>query len=213
MGRPQGRTNADFDDKRDALARKLLRALTEASAATSMRELASACEVTPPTLRHYFGGREGAIRAALAMAHSLGAEHLLRTASADLGDAATALRTALADLKRGWLDHGLGRINELGLQVGLGHPSLGPAYVDEILEPTLQAFEARISLHVARGELHVDDARLAALALVGPVVLALLHQSELGGRRCRPLDLDLVIAAQLAAFLRLHALPPARPAR
>jgi AcrR family transcriptional regulator len=205
MGRPEGRTNADFDEKRDALARKLLRALTGGVAATSLRELASACEVTPPTLRHYFGGREGAIHAALAMARRLGAEHLLRTASADLGDAPTALRAVLAELQRGWLDHGVGRINELGLQVGLGHAELGPAYIDEILEPTLQAFEARISLHVARGELHVADLRLAALALVGPIVLALLHQSELGGRRCRPLDLERLIAAQLDAFLRLHA--------
>lgn len=209
MGRPEGRTNADFDAKRDALAMRLLGALTEGGAGASLRELAAACEVTPPTLRHYFVDRDGCVRAALAMARRLGAEHLLRTASADLGDAATALRTVLDELRRGWLDHGVGRINELGLQAGLGDAALGPAYVEEILEPLLQAFEARISLHVARGELRVGDVRHAALALVGPVVLGMLHQQQLGGRGCRPLDLERTVAAQLADFLRLHAAPRA----
>ena len=205
MGRPEGRTNADFDAKRDALAMRLLGALTDGGAGASLRELAGACEVTPPTLRHYFGDRVGCVRAALAMARRLGSEHLLRTASADLGDAATALRRALDDLRRGWIEHGVGRINEFGLQAGLGDAALGPVYVDEILEPTLQAFEARISLHVARGELRVGDLRLAALALVGPILLALLHQQQLGGRGCRPLDLERAISTQLADFLELHA--------
>lgn len=210
MGRPEGRTNADFEAKREALALGLLGALTRDGAGASLRELAAACGVTPPTLRHYFGDRVGCVRAALATARRLGAEHLLRTACADLGDAPTALRSALEELHRGWVDHGVGRINELGLQSGLGDAALGPVYLDEVLEPTLQAFEARIAIHVARGELQVADPRQAALALVGPIVLALLHQHELGGRRCRPLDLERTIDAQLDDFLRLHAL--ARPA-
>ena len=206
MGRPEGRANADFDAKRDALALRLLGALREGEAGASMRELAAACEVTPPTLRHYFGDRDGALRAALAIARRLGSEHLLRIASADLGAARPALTTALGDLLSGWLDHGVGRLHEIGLQVGLGHETLGPVYLSEILEPTLQAFEARLALHVARGELHVADLRQATLALLGPIVLALLHQRELGGQRCRPLDLHRLAAAQLADFLQLHAL-------
>jgi AcrR family transcriptional regulator len=205
MGRPEGRTNADFDAKRDALALRVLGALSEGEAGASMRELAAACEVTPPTLRHYFGDRDGAVRAALAMARRLGSEHLLRIATADLGPARPALAAALDDLLRGWIDHGVGRLHELGLQVGLGHASLGPAYLEEILEPTLQAFEARVALHVARGELAVADIRHATLALIGPLVLALLHQRELGGQRCRALDLRKLAAAQLADFLQLHA--------
>ena len=211
MGRPEGRTNADFDAKRDALALRVLGALSEGEAGASMRELAAACEVTPPTLRHYFGDRDGAVRAALAMARRLGSEHLLRIATADLGPARPALAAALDDLLRGWIDHGVGRLHELGLQVGLGHASLGPAYLEEILEPTLQAFEARVALHVARGELAVADIRHATLALIGPLVLALLHQRELGGQRCRALDLRKLAAAQLADFLQLHA--PAAPTR
>lgn len=212
MGRPEGRTNADFDAKRDALALRVLGALSEGEAGASMRELAAACEVTPPTLRHYFGDRDGAVRAALAMARRLGSEHLLRIATADLGPARPALAAALDDLLRGWIDHGVGRLHELGLQVGLGHASLGPAYLEEILEPTLQAFEARVALHVARGELAVADIRHATLALIGPLVLALLHQRELGGQRCRALDLRKLAAAQLADFLQLHAAaaPPRR---
>ena len=205
MGRPEGRTNADFDAKRDALALRVLGALSEGEAGASMRELAAACEVTPPTLRHYFGDRDGAVRAALAMARRLGSEHLLRIATADLGPARPALAAALDDLLRGWIDHGVGRLHELGLQVGLGHASLGPAYLEEILEPTLQAFEARVALHVARGELAVADIRHATLALIGPLVLSLLHQRDLGGQRCRALDLRKLAAAQLADFLQLHA--------
>ena len=205
MGRPEGRTNADFEAKRGALAMRVLGALRDGGAGPSMRELAAACEVTPPTLRHYFGDRDGAVRAALAIAHRLGAEHLLRVATADLGPAPAALAAGLDELLAGWMEFGVGRLHEIGLQLGLGHPTLGPAYLNEVLEPTLQAFEARLALHVARGELEVTDLRQATLALLAPLVLGLLHQRELGGQRCRPLDLRGLAAAQLADFLRLHA--------
>ncbi|WP_437929371.1 hypothetical protein WMF37_08890 [Sorangium sp. So ce291] len=48
----------------------------------------------------------------------------------------------------------------------------------------------RLARHVAAGELAPCDLRHAALALLGPLLLALLHQGPLGGRVCGPLDLD-----------------------
>jgi AcrR family transcriptional regulator len=213
MGRPEGRTNADFDAKRDALALRVLGALSEGEAGASMRELAAACEVTPPTLRHYFGDRDGAVRAALAMARRLGSEHLLRIATADLGARPPCPRRWPSTTScAGGSTTGSDACTSSGCRSDSATPASAPPTSSEILEPTLQAFEARVALHVARGELEVADIRHATLALIGPLVLALLHQRELGGQRCRALDLRKLAAAQLADFLQLHAAaaPPRR---
>ena len=44
----------------------------------------------------------------------------------------------------------------------------------------------------------------AALALVGPVVLALLHQVDLLGSACRPLDIDAFIEVHIQGWLEGH---------
>ncbi|MEX1365816.1 MAG: TetR/AcrR family transcriptional regulator C-terminal domain-containing protein [Nannocystaceae bacterium] len=180
------------------------------NAEASLRELATACEVTPPTLRHYLGVRAGASEAALQAAHRGGESHIAFTVGAELGDVDTALRRVLRYMVEGWVRYGVGRLNTVGIAAGLAHRRLGPAYIDEILEPMLHSFEARLARHVATGELVVPDLRVAALQLVSPVVLGLLHQNELGGRQCRPLDVDALVDAQVDAFLRVYA-PPAGP--
>ena len=81
---------------------------------------------------------------------------------------------------------------------------IGPSYVDHLLEPLLQAVEARLEQHQQWGELGDHDLRFAALSLVSPVVLALLHQDGLGGQGCRPLDVEAFVVAQVNGFVRAY---------
>jgi hypothetical protein len=46
------------------------------------------------------------------------------------------------------------------------------------------------------------DMRVAALALVAPIVLGALHQSKLGGSETRPLDIDAFANQHADAFIR-----------
>lgn len=205
MGRPVGSRSPEFAAKREALARRVLdHLIATGDPDISARSLAAACGVTPPTLVHYFGGRVGALKAAFEAAGRAGKEHLAFTIGADLGDVRTSLLTVLRYLVDGWEQYGVGTLNAVGLGAGLGEASLGPVYIEQMLEPTLQGFEARLARHVATGELVAADLRLAALQLVGPLILALLHQHQLGGRACRPLDVPTLIEAQVDAFLRLY---------
>ncbi|MEM9455316.1 MAG: TetR/AcrR family transcriptional regulator C-terminal ligand-binding domain-containing protein [Myxococcota bacterium] len=206
MGRPTGSRNPGFEQKRAQLAEAILEHLLRTGISpVSLRELAAACEVTPPTLRHYFGDRDGALEAALRAAHRAGEEHMAYTIGADLGDVRTALVATLRYLVDGWVNYGVGRLNALGIGAGLDHERLGPAYVAELLEPLLQSFEARLARHVASGELAVPSLRVAALQLVSPLVMALLHQHQLGGHACRPLDVDALVEPHVDAFLRIYA--------
>jgi len=185
--------------------------LEDGAAGASIRELASACGVTPPTLRHYFGTHDGAVIAAFEVARRAGAEHIAFTATAEFDDVRAALLGVLRYMVSGWIDFGVGRLNALGLAAGLASADVGPAYLDKILEPLLHGFEARIARHVALGELEVPDLRIAALQLVGPVVLALLHQRQLGGAACRPLALDRLIELQVDGFLAAYGVTELRP--
>jgi hypothetical protein len=93
----------------------------------------------------------------------------------------------------------------LGLGEGFTDARLGMAYVNELLEPTVQTAERLLADLDDHGLLHVPDARAAALGLVGPVVIALLHQDSLHGARCRPLDVEAFLDRHVEAFLNGHA--------
>lgn len=204
MTRPTGARNAGFIQKREALAGALIPAIV-AGSMPSFRELAEATGVSVPTLRHYFGDRDGALAAALAAMHALGAPHIARSATAEMGPLGASLRWFLMQFRAAWERFGVGRMIAAGLAEGLRSPAVGPAFVNELLEPTLQAAEQRLGCHVERGELPPCDLRHAALELVSPVLLALLHQGALGGARCRPLDVDAFLDDHIARFLKAFA--------
>ncbi|MDQ3031267.1 MAG: TetR/AcrR family transcriptional regulator [Myxococcota bacterium] len=206
MGRVPGARNADYDATRDAMLRRMrARLLAPDGARASFRELAEAAGVGPATLRHYFGTREGAVRAALAQMHEDGMPYLLRVTAPPSAPLRESLGELLAMVMLG-LRSGVGAIHALGLSAGLRDEALGPAYLEHVLEPTQQAFEARLAHHAARGELREGaDLRLAALQLIAPVLLASLHQRELGGAECRPLDVDAALTPHLEAWIRAWA--------
>jgi len=202
VGRTTGSRNADFEATRVSLLERVGgRLLARDGAAVSLRELASAAGVSTATLRHYFDDRESLITAYLEHCHRQGTGYLLLVTSHPLQeDAATSLRWAL-DLIRVGLEHGpLSRMHVLGLQAGMGSPALGPAYLNNLLEPTLRCVEVRIERHQGRGELVGREARVIALQLVAPLLLAVLHQGPLCGDRVRPLDTGALVSALVAGL-------------
>ena len=190
MPRPPGAKNADHDATRAQLARAAAAALLdEAGQPRSLNALAAAVGASVPTLKHYFGDHDGVIAAALAQSQADAEVHLAAQRDPGPLPLGPSVEACLAAVVAGW-SVGVGALFSAGLSLGLGHAARGPLAVDHLLEPTLQAVEARLAVHAARGELRPGaDLRTAALALLSPLLLALLHQEALGGARCRPLDL------------------------
>ncbi len=204
MARVRGSRNADYEQARGRLVEAVLRKVLEPGGPqASFRELAEAAGVSVATLRHYFGTREALLAQVMEAMRQKGLPYLLAAATELHGPVRESLQWFLGMLTQGWR-MGVGTMHAFGLGVGMGHEALGPAYVQELLEPTLQAAEARLARHVADGELRRCDVRIAALELVSPVVLGLLHQVQLSGSRCRPLDVQHFLAEHLETFLRAY---------
>lgn len=213
MPRKTGDRNRDFEKKReqilDALQARLLR---EDAARITLNEMAVVASVSLSSLRHHFGSRSGLYAALLFRLGTFGKPYLSWiTAPPEQPVAeslAALLRLLLAGLRRGVLD-----IHAVGLSVGLRDALVGPAYLREILEPTLAAVEVRLAFHIERGELIPCIPRVAALSLIAPLLLGALHQNGLCGDSVRPLSLDDLSAELLHSFLRAYAtrspIPPA----
>jgi hypothetical protein len=99
---------------------------------------------------------------------------------------------------------GLGEIHTLGLTEGLRHERMGPAFVELVLEPSINAVEQRLNGHVIKGEMRNVSTRHASLALLSPIILAFLHQAELCGSKSHPIDLDRMGADHAEAFVRAY---------
>ncbi len=214
MGRAKGSRNKDFESSRREIAASVVRhALDAPGEIPSFRELARIADVTPNALRHYFPSRDAVLVAALAESRREGEVHLERAAGAG------AATPPLARSLREYLEHfvmgftfGVGHLIAFGLGAGLSNVAVGPAFVDSILEPTLAALESRLALHAARGELKPCDLRLAALSLLSPVLMGLIHQQPLGGSTCRPLDITKVAEEQVRVFVMAYGEVPSRDA-
>lgn len=204
MGRPPGRRNEGFEEKRAALARSVMFALLEDGRPSPLSTLARVAGVSVPTLKHYFGDRDQLVQAAMTEASKLGAPHLERARRPAGADVRESLLRFCVDLLEGWR-LGVGALHQSGLVLGLGDVGLGPAYLREILEPTILALEQRLGRHVERGDLDDEHPRVMALALLSPVVLALLHQDQLGGTETRPLDVEAFLEAHVDRFLGGYA--------
>ena len=202
MGRPAGSRNPDFEVQKKRLLRAALTRLGEPDGVrVSFRELAAAAGVSVATLRHYFESREQLIEEALSLWHDDGNRYLLEVATGPLPPVRASLGGLLAYLAIGFRS-GVDRVHAIGLAAGMQDARIGPAYLREVFDPTLESVEARLARHVARGELCPGDVRHMALTLVGPPLLVLLHQGVLGGLHTRPLSYEAFCADHLAGFLR-----------
>ena len=207
MARTVGARNADFDQRRKVLIDKArLRLSSQDGSSPSFRELALAAGVSVPTLRHYFGNREALIKAVFANALEGASVHLERARSAEhLGEALEpALVAFLQRVVKGWTSGQVGSLHRIGLAEGLRNPGTGLDYLVDVLEPTLQALETRLRSYVGQGVIVDCDTRHAGLMLLAPILLALLHQHDLGGTRCRPLDIHALIDEHVRVFARAY---------
>jgi AcrR family transcriptional regulator len=172
-------------------------------AGASLRELAAAAGVSQATIRHYVGDRPGAIRAVLEHHHQLGEEFLRLVAAEPLGDLRSSVARYLQLLLEG-VRAGVGALLQVGIGNGRADPQVARACLSEVLEPTLQSLEVRLQRHIAAGQMRETEVRFAALQLVAPLVLALVHQDDLDGATYRPLDVAAFIAHQTDAFVRAY---------
>jgi AcrR family transcriptional regulator len=170
----------------------------------SYRELVAAAGVSISTLQHYFGRREDIVAAVLQQAQQSAATHFDQV-SKSKGTFRESILDFLAYFRLGFECFGVGDVHALGLVEGLRSSALGPKVVEAVLEPSINALTARLSEHQRRGEMRADsDPRHAAIMLLAPGVLLMLHQRELGGAASHPADLDRFFAEHAEAFLRAH---------
>ncbi len=202
--RTKGSPNADFAEKRRGLVARLRAALLGPDPPSSLRGLADAAGVTVPTLRHYFGTREGVFAAVFADCRA-GGQRELDTSAAPSGPFARSVADLLDHVVGGFRHGGLVELHAVGLREGFADRRVAGAYLADVLEPTLAAAAARLDAHIARGDMRPTDARHAALGLVGPVLLLFLHQHALGGSASHPADADRFIADHVRAFVAAHA--------
>ena len=175
----------------------------------SSRELAVAAGVAPTTLRHYFGDRREIVSAVFDAYHQNGAGRL-----AAIGMPAEPLARSISDYARMLIQRmtapaevRLGDVIAVSLGEGLLDPSLASASLCSIVDPSIDALRRRLDQHVARGEMIATDTRAAALILFSPILVAVLHQDQMGGRADNPIDLDVLADAVCAAFLKAYAAP------
>ncbi|MFO1427045.1 MAG: TetR/AcrR family transcriptional regulator [Steroidobacteraceae bacterium] len=212
MARTAGARNADFEARRSALIAKARERLSlQAGEPPSFRELALAAGVRVATLRHYFGSREQLIKAVFTHYLQAGERHLERTrasAAAGSDDLEASLKQFLTRVVQGWNNGFVGSLHRIGLSEGLRNPRTALDYLVDVLEPTLQALEVRLRKDVEAGVIVECDTRHAALMLLSPLLLALLHQNDLGGTRCRPLSLPALIDEHVRVFARAYRVSP-----
>ena len=197
-------------DRKNQLAERILDyLLDEPNPDPSFRALAAAAGVTRPTLVHHFGDHLGTLQAAIMFAGTR-ARFFHEVATRIDGTAPTVLRTLMGWLVVGWRDR-LGRLHHIGLLNGLAQPDLGHAYIDAVLEPTLELFAAVLDRLQNEGELAVKDRRTASLQLLSPLLVALLHQDQLHGQERWPLDVPQFLEHHVETFVRAYAPTPSPP--
>ena len=215
MVRTRGARNEDHDERRAALLASARARLRAPGPAPSLRELAREAGVTVPTLRHYFGDRDGVVRAVMAaeLAEARTPGGPLEVAATPSGPFARSVRDLLGHADAGFVRAGLTDAHAAGLAEGLASSATGASYLALALDPTVEAFAERLRAHQERGEMRADvDPRAAALQLLAPLVVARLHQDRLGGADANPLDVGAMLDQQAEAFVRGYA-APVRPSR
>jgi len=213
--RPKGTRDADYDIRRTELLRGMSHhMMRRESPRPSLRELASAAGVSVPTLRHYFGARPQVVDAIFEECLKLGRAGLDAQRRSEkpfeesIHDYARALIRALATEH----DVRLGDVFAVSLGEGLLDIGISQSSLRHILDPTIDALEARLTEHIRRGEMIDTDPRAAALMLVSPLLLASLHQNQLHGAASRPMCLEATDETVSAAFVRAFQAPPMSPA-
>lgn len=214
MPRAKGVKNADYEAKRrELLARMLPRFARLDLERPSLRQLAAAADVTAPTLQHYFRDRTGVVAALLEEYRRWGEGRLGLVSRAD-GPFAESVRAFAHGFVFGLQAQAsvrLGDILAASLCEGLADPSVSPLALAHIIDPAVDALHARLAAHAENGEMVAADLRAAALMLISPLLIGVLHQDQMGGRNSRRIELGALADQVSAAFVRAFAAAPAAP--
>jgi AcrR family transcriptional regulator len=210
LARPKGARDTDYEEKRQELLRRItLCVMRREALRPSFRQLAQAAAVSVPTLRYYFGDRPGVISAVLEnflLGDLEGLERVARP-SGDFSKSIHDFGLSLVRAARAQKMVKLGDVFAIAIAEGLLDPSIGPAALQFIVDPTVDTLAKRLWVHVERGEMIQADLRAAALVLVSPLLLTILHQDHMGGATCNPADLNGLVAEVCDAFIRAYAAP------
>lgn len=203
MPRPSGARDAAYDSRRAALIERIRdRLIAQDEPRPSFRAMAEAAGVSTATLRHYFGSREGAIKAVFAAIGAAGEPHVAMASEARL-PFEESVREYLTFAVFGLRRTPLGDYLAAGFMEGMLDSELGPACVEDLLEPTLRSLASRLEAHQIRGDMRTDvDPGHAALMLFSPVLLACHHQDQLGGSVGHHLDMEAFIETEVKAYIR-----------
>ncbi len=185
------------------MARQARDALMQHGAGASLRDISATTQTSLSNLLHYFGDRDGLLDAVAEVLDRDAAPWLKLAASLEGDDVAEILDRYFMLLLIGW-QNGLARVFEVGLAEGIGQERRGMSTVNHLLEPTLQSLEELLGNLVGRQMLPEQDLRAAALSLLSPVLLALIHQDALYGHRCRPLDVEAFVRRHVRSWLSGH---------
>ncbi|WP_374471126.1 TetR/AcrR family transcriptional regulator [Phenylobacterium sp.] len=210
MPRPKGARDSDYDQKRAALLERMTRRIMRREVARpSLRQLAEAAGVTVPTLRHYFGGRAEVMTAILEAYRQAGGRRLEMLATPEVPFEESIRQFAFSLLMAVQMPREvkLGDVFAVSIAEGLLDEKIGPAALEHIVDPSVDVLQARLRHHIARGEMIEADTRAAALMLLSPLLLAILHQQHMGGATCNPADLPKMTEELCAAFIRAYKAP------
>jgi AcrR family transcriptional regulator len=205
MPRGKGQRSPGFAARREELIRLARWRLSQRDGGhVSLRDIATACGATVPTLTHYFGKREDLITAVMEQQLQDGAPHL-----AFIADTALPFQLSVrevADYIVFGFQQGLGEVFSVGLIEGLRNPIIGPHFLSSVMEPTLEATGLRLNRHISLGEMRPVDEKSAALTLVAPVLLVCLHQQDLNGSKKWPLSMETFLQTHCDGFVRAYTM-------
>ncbi|MFZ4121934.1 MAG: hypothetical protein ACOYKM_09750 [Caulobacterales bacterium] len=211
MPRPLGRRNPDYDEKRERLAQDLADfVLRSELKRTSFRQLAHAGSVAEPTLRHYFGDRDG-VASEIMRVLADRAQPFIDAVSQSGPDLHTSVDNYVALSKAGVAHGGFARAHMFGLLEGVADEGVGKSYLTELLEPSLVALEKRVAPHMTP-DASRTEVRAAALMIFAPMLLSVIHQKLLGGEDSAPMDLDALFSALSALARNALSAPTEEPA-
>jgi AcrR family transcriptional regulator len=212
LPRTKGVKNADYEVKRRELLDRMLPRFARLDLERpSLRQLAAAAEVTAPTLQHYFGDRTGVIAALLEEYRRRGEARLTMVSRASGPFAASVREFAhsfVFGLQAGVVVR-LGDVLAASLCEGLADPQVSPLALGHMIDPAVDALAARLGAHAEKGEMVAGDIRAAALMLLSPLLLAVLHQDQMSGRHSRRIELTALADEIADAFVRAYAAAPA----
>lgn len=187
MSRPIGARNQDFETKRAALIDSMTEYALEADLRRpSLRQFAIAARASEPTLRHYFDDRQGVVEAILENMGKRGTriwEVIAHPASNPIEAIEEYYRIADAGMRYGQFT----RAHAFGLIEGVADETAGRAYRKYLLEPGLKSIMDKLEA-TPNGPVSRDALRVAAFAIMAPLLFMSIHQKLLGGDADFPID-------------------------